>query len=260
MSKKHYVVWKGLTTGIFDNWATTQAQINGRSDAQYMGFASLAEAQSAYKSTYTKALMKRSLAKEPTKSTATATNKSSAPIGDKTPQLAADVRIYCDGACSPNPGKSGTGIAVYHQQQIKELWYGRYLANGTNNTAELTGMLESLILAQSYIKQGQRVQILSDSKYSIDCITKWATGWKNKGWTRGKNEPIKNLEIIKQCHALYLTLKADLTISHVKGHANIEGNELADRMAVLARMQQQPDFVQRTDPIDIAAILAMASG
>jgi len=261
MSKKHYVVWKGVTTGIFDSWPAAQAQINGRSDAQFMGFGSLAEAQVAFKSTYTKALMKRSLAKSPSQSSAPATNKSAtksqtAPSG----QLSADIRIYCDGACSPNPGKSGTGIAVYHQQQIKELWYGRYLAHGTNNTAELTGLLESFILAQSYIKQGQHVQVLSDSKYSIDCITKWATGWKNKGWTRGRGEEIKNLELIKQCHALYLELKSQLTISHVKGHANIEGNELADRMAVLARMQQQPDFVQRTDPIDIAAILAMPSG
>ncbi|MFT7683402.1 MAG: ribonuclease HI, partial [Moritella dasanensis] len=60
MSKKHYVVWKGVKTGIFDNWSETKAQIDGRSDAQYMGFASKDEADQAFASTYTRALMKRS--------------------------------------------------------------------------------------------------------------------------------------------------------------------------------------------------------
>ena len=275
MSKKHYVVWKGAKTGIFDSWPEAKAQIDGRSDAQYMGFGSLEEAQAAFKSTYTKALMKRSLAKNPSSSnsTASATSAKSTSVKSKTsgkasprasssrsPQLTADINIYCDGACSPNPGKSGTGIAVYDQQQIKELWYGRFLEYGTNNTAELTGLLESFILAQKYIEQDRQVQILSDSKYSIDCITKWATGWKNKGWTRGKGEEIKNLELIKQCYALYTELKSHLTISHVRGHANIEGNELADRMAVLARTRHESNFVLRTDKINISDILAMPSG
>jgi ribonuclease HI len=266
MSKKHYVVWKGAKTGIFDSWPEAKSQIDGRSDAQYMGFGSLNEAQAAFKSTYTKALMKRSLAKHPGSTSAAAPKSntkrhtSAKASSSRSPQLTADINIYCDGACSPNPGKSGTGIAVYEKQQIKELWYGRFLAHGTNNTAELTGLLEAFILAKKYIEQDKQVQILSDSKYSIDCITKWATGWKNKGWTRGKGEEIKNLELIKQCHSLYGQLKSHLTIAHVKGHANIEGNELADRMAVLARMTQESNFVLRGDKIDINSILAMPSG
>ena len=264
MSKKHYVVWKGLATGVFDNWSQAKAQIDGRSDAQYMGFPSLDEAQAAFKSTYTKALMNRSLAKNPSsKSAGTPSIKSNSTKSSSKPNtapFAAEIAIFCDGACSPNPGKSGTGIAIYEQQQIKQLWYGRYLAQGTNNTAELTGLLEAFILAKKYIDAGKQVQILSDTKYSIYCITKWASGWKKKGWVRGKNEEIKNLELIKQCYALYGTLKTNLTINHVKAHANIEGNELADRMAVLARMSQESDFVLRNEPINVVDILAMTSG
>ena len=63
MSKKYYVVWKGKQTGVFDTWSTVQALTAGRSDAQFMGFPSKAEAESAFQSTYTKALMNRSLAK-----------------------------------------------------------------------------------------------------------------------------------------------------------------------------------------------------
>lgn len=259
MSKKYYVVWKGAKTGVFDNWNEVKSYTQGRADAQYMGFPSQAEATAAFQSTYTKALMQRSLSKSG--------NASSKPASINTPSAATvsapqniDIQIYCDGACSPNPGKSGTGMAVYQHGQVTELWYGLYQPMGTNNTAELNGMLEAFKYAQPFIAQGKHVQVLSDSKYSIDCITKWAKGWQAKGWTRGKGEEIKNLEVIKQCFSLYQSLKANLTINHVKGHANIEGNELSDRMAVLARSNQEANFIRFSGEINIKNILAMPSG
>ena len=63
MSKKHYVVWKGLKTGVFDSWAEVKGYIDGQADAQYMGFASKELADEAFKENYTRALMKRSLEK-----------------------------------------------------------------------------------------------------------------------------------------------------------------------------------------------------
>ena len=120
--------------------------------------------------------------------------------------------------------------------------------------------MEKKEIADINIKENKSVQILSDSKYSIDCITKWANGWKKKGWTRGKGEEIKNVDVIKSCHVIYEQLKSNLTISHVKGHANIEGNELSDRMAVLARVGAEVSFKEYTQSIDITKILAMSSG
>jgi ribonuclease HI len=260
MSKKHYVIWKGTKTGVFDNWSTVQGLTAGRPDAQFMGFPSKAEAEAAFQSTYTKALINRS---KTTSSTASSTSYTS-PQPLQQDNKTADFNIYCDGACSPNPGKSGTGMAVYEQQNqtpvLVQLWYGLHQPNGTNNTAELNGMLEAFRFAAPLIAQNKVVQVLSDSKYSIDCITKWAKGWQTKGWTRGKGEEIKNLEIIKECFALYQKLKSHLIISHVKGHANIEGNELSDRMAVLARMQAETRFIQYVETINIKDILAMPSG
>lgn len=261
MSKKSYVVWKGAKTGVFSTWAEVQSHTQGMSDAQFMGFETKTEAEAAFASTYTKALMKRSLANKgsakkssPPKSF---TNKSTT---STTPTVSAEIQIYCDGACSPNPGKSGTGLAVYHQGKINTLYYGLYQANGTNNTAELNGMLYSFKIAKKYLNSVDQVQILSDSKYSIDCITKWAKGWQTKGWTRGKGEEIKNVDLIKECFALYQEIKQKLIISHVKGHANIEGNELSDRMAVLARKEQQKSLIKFTDELNIKTILAMDSG
>ena len=266
MAKKYYVVWKGAETGVFDNWATVQNVTAGRSDAQFMGFPSQAEAQAAFAESYTKALMKRSLSKG---GSSTSSKSSTAPIKTSSPKAAstsrtvsndADINIYCDGACSPNPGKSGTGIAVYQQTTLIELWYGLYEANGTNNTAELNGMLEAFKLAKMFIKQDKHVQVLSDSKYSIDSITKWAAGWKKKGWKKADGQPIKNPELVQACFTLYQEIKNNITIKHVKGHANIEGNELSDRMAVLGRMKQEARLVKYTGELNIKEILAMPSG
>ena len=277
MSKKFYVIWKGAKTGIFTTWPEVQQHTAGRSDAQYMGFESKPDAEKAFASTYTKALMQRSLAKKGGASTApSATRKStskssagktsSAKSASISPNAKSDIEIYCDGACSPNPGKSGTGLAVYEQGKVTSLYYGLYLPNGTNNTAELSGLLSSFQIAQHFIDKGQTagneqsICILSDSKYSIDAITKWAKGWQAKGWTRGKGEEVKNLALVQQCYAHYKKIQSKITIRHVKGHANIEGNELADRMAVLARVQQQESMIRYTGTIDIKAILAMESG
>ena len=265
MSKKFYVVWKGAKTGVFSTWSEVQSHTQGRSDAQFMGFPSQSEAQAAFASTYTKALMKRSLSNNGTTKSKVASKKSSSSSYSSTgsspaDKVTAEIQIYCDGACSPNPGQSGTGLAVYQQGKISALYYGLYQANGTNNTAELNGLLYSMKLAKKYLETVEQVQILSDSRYSIDCITKWAKGWQAKGWTRGKGEEVKNVELVKECFAFYQEIKQKLIISHVKGHANIEGNELSDRMAVLARRQKQESLIKYQGELDIKTILAMESG
>ncbi|MEI6894787.1 MAG: ribonuclease H family protein [Colwellia sp.] len=267
MSKKIYVIWKGAQTGLFTSWPEVQKHTAGRSDAQYMGFESKSAAEQAFASTYTKALMQRSLSKKgTTKSAPISSSKTkhttTAKANAVSPTGPSDIEIYCDGACSPNPGKSGTGIAVYELGKVTSLYYGLYEKNGTNNTAELNGLLSSFQLAQHFIDKdnGQSIGILSDSKYSIDCVTKWAKGWQAKGWTRGKGEEIKNLALVQQCFALYKTMQSKITIRHVKAHANIEGNELADRMAVMARKKQQASMIRYDETINIAALLALESG
>ncbi len=144
-------------------------------------------------------------------------------------QNSGSLSIYCDGACSGNPGEAGSGVAVYSSTSKPILYYGDYVKNGTNNIAELNALYKALLICQS--NPNDKNTIYSDSKYSIDCICTWAYGWKAKGWTK-KGGEIKNLELIKEAHLLYEKIKNNITIKHVKGHAGIEGNELADRMAV----------------------------
>jgi len=162
--------------------------------------------------------------------------------------------IYCDGACQGNPGKAGSGLALYHGAEKPTLLYGKYTANGTNNTAELHALYKALLLA----KDAPKAEIYSDSKYSIDCITTWAYGWKAKGWKK-KGGEIKNLELIKQAHTLYETIKGHTTVKHVKAHSGIEGNELADRMAVQA-IKGKVEAYKVYEYSDINGVLSLSEG
>jgi ribonuclease HI len=47
------------------------------------------------------------------------------------------------------------------------------------------------------------------------------------------------LSLIKEMFALRQSLINDVQVFHVKGHAGVEGNELADRMSILAIEAQE---------------------
>ena len=170
-----------------------------------------------------------------------------------------DVTIYCDGGCTPNPGKAGSGVAVYKDNKLSSLWYGLYEGMGTNNTAELGALYESLLLAQKEVQNGNAVEIKCDSMYSINCIKTWAISWEKKGWTK-KGGEIKNLDIIKKAYYLYKDIKKEVKLSHIKAHAGFEGNELADRMTMYAIQKKSASFVEYSKEINIAEILKMRAG
>src|SRR5437899_2340574 len=100
-----------------------------------------------------------------------------------------DVRIYCDGACEPNPGNAGSGIVVYRAGKLAQLWFGLYNPMGTNNTAEPNALYHALHMAEAEIKVGNTVEVCSDSAYSINCIRSWAPNWEKKA---GKNLAAKS--------------------------------------------------------------------
>jgi ribonuclease HI len=263
MAKKFYVVWAGRETGIFTSWDVTKRSVDKYPQAKYKSFATAAEAKTAFSQSPSSSIGKS----VPVKTAGVSSTAKSTGISTSTNTLSAnqavlsqfDVVIYTDGGCEPNPGKAGSGMAIYRQGELTELWFGLFNPNGTNNTAELNALHQALLVAKKLIDAGETVQIMSDSQYSIKCVCEWAYGWKAKNWTR-KTGDIANLEIIKPAHELYDAMKTDLVLQHVAAHIGIEGNELADRMSIHAIDQQHKAFSQFTVPVDIGNILALRTG
>jgi len=257
MAKKFYVVWQGRETGIFTDWDSCKKQVDQFAGAKYKSFKTRQEAESAFNgssSSTTKSVSSSSPVKKKSSSN-TVKTYTAAEIS----ALQEEVKIFTDGGCIPNPGKAGTGIALYRNNRINELWYGLYNPNGTNNTAELNGLNQALIIAQAELEQGKSIAIFCDSKYSIQCITQWAVNWEKKGWKKNGGE-IKNLELIKDIFKRYQAVKNKLQILHVNGHIGVEGNELADRMSMVAIESQETDFSLYRESIDIPTLLAMRAG
>ena len=134
------------------------------------------------------------------------------------------VTIYTDGACKGNPGPGGIGVVVKCNGETTEV--KKAYDYTTNNRMEISSVIHGLEL----ITQPSDITIYSDSKYVIDSLSKgWLDGWIKKGWTRGKNEPVKNVDLWKKLVAL----KSSHTVSYVwvKGHAGNPGNERCDQLA-----------------------------
>ncbi len=253
MTKKFYVVWRGRETGIFTDWNACKKQVDSFAGAKYKSFKTLKEAEAAFQGesvASTGASPAKKNSSNQTVKTYTADEIAAMPL---------DTKIFTDGGCEPNPGEAGSGVALYRKDVVYELWYGLYNPNGTNNTAELNALHQALIMAENEINKGKSVAIFCDSKYSIQCVTQWAINWEKKGWKKSGGE-IKNLELIKEMFALHQKLKDKMQVLHVNGHVGVEGNELADRMSIMAIEARDTDFTRYNGELDIDSLLAMRTG
>lgn len=268
MAKKYYVVWEGRETGIFTDWDTCRSHVEKFAGAKYKSFKTLPEAEAAFGKNSSASVKKRTQCQSSTRRSSSSTSNTTKKYSKNTvktytaaeiSQMTFDTKIFTDGGCEPNPGEAGSGLALYRNNDISELWQGLYNPKGTNNTAELNALNQALIIAKTEIEKEKTVAIFCDSKYSIQCITIWAANWEKKNWTKTGGE-IKNLELIKEIYAIWQSLKESVEIFHVNGHVGVEGNELADRMSILAIEEKSIDFKRYEKDIDIQEILSLRTG
>lgn len=143
------------------------------------------------------------------------------------------VKIYTDGAARGNPDGPGGYGTILHYVDSKGTLHEREFSQGyvrtTNNRMELMAAIVGL----EALTKPCEVEVYSDSKYLTDAFNQhWIEGWIRKGWKRGKNEPVKNIELWKRL------LKAmephHVTYHWVKGHDGHEFNERCDVLATTA--------------------------
>lgn len=134
-----------------------------------------------------------------------------------------DVVLYTDGACKGNPGIGGWGAWLTFGSHEKRLCGGEL--ETTNNRMELMGAIEGL----RALKEKCSVTLYTDSSYVQKGITEWLAGWKRKGWMTASKQPVKNKDLWQALDELCQFHQ--VTWKWVKGHAGVEGNEIADQLA-----------------------------
>jgi len=146
------------------------------------------------------------------------------------------VMVYTDGAC-PNNGKYGAraGIGVWWNHGHKLNVSARVKGDKqTNNVGEIQAIVRAIELAIE-MKSMKKLQINTDSQFTIDSITKWMPGWKRKNWKKADGKEVINKDDFIVLDRVNTDAKGhgiEIKWQHVKGHAGIEGNEEADKLAV----------------------------
>ena len=143
------------------------------------------------------------------------------------------VKIYTDGAARGNPDGPGGYGCVLHYTDSQGKLHERELSAGyrrtTNNRMELMAAIAGL---EALLRPCQ-VELYSDSKYLVDAFNQhWIDGWLRKGWKRGKNEPVKNVDLWQRL--LRAKEPHQVTFIWVKGHAGHPLNERCDTLATTA--------------------------
>lgn len=143
------------------------------------------------------------------------------------------VRLYTDGSARGNPNGPGGYGAILEYVDPKGILHTKELSQGykktTNNRMELMAVIAGL----EALNRPCQVEIYSDSKYLVDAFNQhWIDSWLKKGWKRGKNESVKNVDLWKRL--LEAKKIHQTTFIWVKGHDGHEQNERCDSLATSA--------------------------
>jgi ribonuclease HI len=131
--------------------------------------------------------------------------------------------VHVDGACSGNPGPGGWGAVLLLRKGRREIWGGE--SEATNNQMELLAAIRAL----SRLKSGRTVTVYSDSRYLVDGMTLWISGWRARGWRTASGGAVKNEELWQELDRV--AAKHDVQWRWVRGHSGDALNERADALA-----------------------------
>ena len=155
------------------------------------------------------------------------------------------VQLITDGSCIGNPGKGGWACILRFGEHKKELFGCD--PHTTNNRMELTAAIEGL----SRLKETCAVEIITDSEYVKNGISKWIQGWKKRGWKTAEKKPVLNQDLWVKLDELVAAHQTEW--KWTKGHAEHDDNNRCDELANrAAREQIQSDPVHGQPPAKFA--------
>jgi len=228
----YYAVANGKNIGIFLNWNDCNNSVKGYKNALYKKFDTEEEADK-FILTNKKNINDNNKQKQNNKTLFFDTIINKQP--DDVVAFIPEYYVYTDGACSNN-GKdnalSGIGIffGINDNRNVSKNIEGKQ----TNNTAELSAIIETYYIIETDIINGKKIAIVSDSEYAIKCVSSYGEKCYKKSW----NVDIPNKELVKIAYEIYKD-KSNIQFIHIKAHTNNTdihsvGNDNADKLANIA--------------------------
>jgi ribonuclease HI len=210
----YYAVANGKRVGIFLSWPECSESVKNFPNAKYKKFKTKEEAEQFIQE-YQGVTKQNSITKF-----------------FPTPSFEPDYYVYTDGACTNNGKPTAcAGIGVYFGKNDSRNISKRIEGKQTNNTAEITAIIEAHRVIQKDLEQGKKVTIMTDSTYVMNCIDSYGDKCAAKQW----NVEIPNKELVQTAYNC-LRHQPNINVVHVKAHTNNTdvhsyGNAQADRLA-----------------------------
>ena len=203
-----YAVANGRNIGIFFNWDDCKKSVHGYKNAIYKKFDIKEEAEN-----FIEKHIKNNILNI---------------------DFIPDYYVYTDGACSNN-GKANAiaGIGIFFGINDNRNISKKIKGKQTNNRAELTAIIDTYSIIQNDIENGKKITIVTDSEYSIKCVSSYGEKCYKQNWI-----DIPNGELVKTAYEMYKD-KPNVYFMHIKAHTNNTdihsiGNDYADKLANMA--------------------------
>ncbi|KAI9053915.1 hypothetical protein LZ554_002860 [Drepanopeziza brunnea f. sp. 'monogermtubi'] len=249
--EKFYGVAVGHLPGVYTNWADANEQILGAEKPKFKKFETRKEAEAFVRSGAVaqrkKVEAKRAVKDEDGEEGGEDEEDDDEEEEEEEPvpkkantKLSKVIKVYTDGSALGN-GRTGAvaGVGVFFgvgdSRNVSEPLEGM---PQTNNRAELTGILRALQIAP----KDKDLEIVTDSNYSINCVTVWFRGWAAKGWKKSDGKDAENTDLIKAIRELIDERDEngkETKFTWIKGHNDDPGNTAADRLAVAGAQNAQ---------------------
>lgn len=218
MSQKFYAVKVGKQPGIYNTWEECKEQVNGVEGAKYMKFNNEASARAFISGNIT--TDDYQLSKEFTSSIKhdVLLPEFSYPAKHWN-KYNGEFYIFTDGSKRGDQYRYAIYFGEHSMNIVQEL------PETTNNRCELLAILKALefvIMNTSSIK-GAKVNIMSDSEYSVKSCNAWIPGWKARGWKTTTDTKVANQDIMQALDHTMEKLRTTgiaFNIVHMHSHEN----------------------------------------
>lgn len=206
----YYAVANGKNIGIFATWPECNESVKGYKNAIYKKFDKKEDAEHYI-----------------------IANKVTIPDVEQIKEpFVPDYYVYTDGACSNN-GKSNAlaGIGIFFGINDSRNVSRKIEGKQTNNTAELSAIIETYKHIENDVIAGKKIAIVTDSEYAIKCVTSYGEKCHNKNWELD----IPNKDLVRRVYEQYKN-RTNIMFIHVRAHtSNTDihsiGNDYADKLA-----------------------------
>lgn len=233
-----YAVANGKNIGIFLNWNDCNNSVKGYKNAIYKKFDTKEDADNFIKNN-NKSIDKTIQTTDNNcikqKHITSFFNTVNTIQKEDNNSFVPDYYVYTDGACSNN-GKDNAlaGIGIYFGMDDPRNLSKKIEGKQTNNTAELTAIIETYFIIKNDIENDKKIAIVSDSEYAIKCVTTYGEKCYKNDWKLN----IPNKELVKTAYDIYKD-KLNIKFIHIKAHTNNTdihsfGNDNADKLANMA--------------------------